>query len=108
MMGDREPVDFTMQPPTFSAENPNELVGMAYGLGGPLWVKVTVDGKKIAGIEVLWNLETPGVGTKAVAQLPAQMVDAQSIEVDDFTGATSTSHALKEAVADALKQGGLL
>lgn len=108
LLGAREAVDFTQELVSFEPEGPNEFIGLGYGLGGPLWVKVTVDGSAIADIEVLWNLETPNVGTKAIAKLPAQMIDAQSVEVDDFTGATSTSRALKAAVTDALTQAGLL
>lgn len=107
MMAGKEPVDFTMELVSFEPEADNEFIGLGYGLGGPLWVKVVVDGANIADIQVLWNLETPGIGSKAVAKLPSQMVEAQGIEVDDFSGATSTSQAIKAAVADALAKAGI-
>ena len=108
LVKDKNPIDFTTELVSFSPESDNEFIGLGYGLGGPLWVKVTTDGTSISDIEVLWNLETPGVGSKAVASLPQAMVEAQSVDVDDFSGATSTSHALKDAVSDALTQAGLL
>ena len=107
MLGDKEPVDFTEELVSIEAQAANEYVGLGYGIGGPLWVKVAVDDGKLTGVEVFHQLETPGVGSRAIDALPEQMVAADGIDVDDFSGATSTSQALKAAVADALEQAGI-
>ena len=41
--------------------------------------------------------ETPGIGSVAVEQLPGEMIKANSILVDDISGATVTSTAIKDA-----------
>lgn len=108
VMDGKDPIDFTEELVRFEPEADNEFIGLGYGIGGPLWVKVVMDGQAIQDIEVLWNLETPRVGSKAIEALPAKMVEAQGVEVDDFTGATSTSQALKAAVSDALAKAGVV
>lgn len=74
------------------------------GMGGEIVVKVTMDGDKIAAIEVLHHEETDGIGTPAIESLPQAIIDAQSTEVDIVSGATLTSKALIAAVEDALAQ----
>lgn len=82
----------------------NEYLGTAAGMGGDLKVKVTMQNGKIAKVEVLDNKETPGIGTRAIEALPDAIVKAGSVEVDNVSGATITSEAIKEAVANALSQ----
>ena len=108
LMGDREPVDFTEEMPHFEAESENEYVGMAPGIGGPIWISVTMEGDTISGVEILHNYETPGIGSRAIEQMPARFVEANSADVDDVTGATSTSEAIKDAVRNALAQAGVV
>lgn len=85
----------------------NEFIGTGDGMGGPVKVKVTVDDGKIKNVEVIEHKETEGIGDQAVAKIPGAIVEAQSIEVDNVTGASVTSKAIKDAVADALAQAGL-
>lgn len=83
----------------------NEYMGVSHnGIGGDVYVKVTMSGGKIIKVEVLDNNETPGIGDKAIAALPDAIVAAGSTEVDNVSGATTTSKAIKEAVANALAQ----
>ncbi|MCI9264349.1 MAG: FAD-binding protein [Oscillospiraceae bacterium] len=83
----------------------NEYLGVSHNaMGGDLHVKVTMKDGKIAKVEVLENKETPGIGTKAIDAIPDAIVKANSVEVDNVSGATITSKAIKEAVADALSQ----
>ena len=83
----------------------NEYLGVSHNaMGGDLYVKVTVENGKIAKVEVLDNKETAGIGDKAIAALPDAIVKAGSTEVDNVSGATITSKAIKEAVTDALSQ----
>ncbi len=81
---------------------PNQYIGSANGMG-KIVVRVTMDGQKIAKIEVLKSDgENPNIGTVAVDKLPQKIVDAQSTKIDGISGATVTSNAIKAAVADAL------
>ena len=80
----------------------NEYIGEADGFGGPVKVKVTMDGKKIAKIDVLSHGETAGVSDPAFKTIPDAIIAAQSAEVDVASGATVSSKAIMAAVADAL------
>lgn len=84
----------------------NQYIGSAEGINGDVVVRVTMDGDKIAEVEVLKQSETVGIGDKAIEVLPEQFVGmstADSINgVDGVSGATITSNALKEAVINAL------
>lgn len=78
------------------------LTGTAKGFGGDVTVTVTVDGDDILTVEAVGADETPGIGSNAIEQLPAKIVEADSTEVDGVSGATYTSNAIKEAVNAAL------
>ena len=82
-------------------------VGVGQGIDGDVVVQVTADETTIYSIEVLEQNETPGIGSVACEMLPGQMVDANSILVDDIAGATITSSAIKTAVKAALASAGL-
>lgn len=76
--------------------------GSANGMGGKLTVAVTLDGEAITGVEVLSHSETPGISDPALNAIPAAIVAAQSAQVDAVAGATVTSDAIMEAVAQAI------
>jgi len=82
----------------------NEYIGEAQGFGGPVKVKVTMNGDQIAKIDVLSHSETAGISNAAFDSVPAAIIAAQSTEVDIASGATYTSKALIEAVNNALEQ----
>lgn len=83
----------------------NEYIGVGTSeIGGEIKVKVTMDGDKIAKIEVLSHNETAGIADPALEQIPEAIIAAQSTSVDAITGATKTSEALIAAVNDALSQ----
>ena len=83
----------------------NEYIGTAVSeIGGELKVKVTMDGDKIAKIEVLSHNETPGISDPAFAQIPDAIIAANSTQIDAVSGATKTSEALIAAVNDALSK----
>lgn len=84
----------TYTPGTYEAE--------AKGFGGAVKVSVTVDEEKIIAVTAAGDGETVGIGSNAIEQLPAKMVEANSAEVDGVSGATITSGAVKEAAAAAL------
>lgn len=83
----------------------NEYLGVSpNGMGGKVYVKVTMDGDKIAAVEVVEHHETEGISDPAIEKVPAAIAEANSAEVEGVSGATITSRAIKEAVADALSQ----
>jgi uncharacterized protein with FMN-binding domain len=81
-----------------------EYLGEGAGMGGPLTVKVKLDGSRIISVEVLSHNETPGISDRALAELPPAIVQAQSATVDAVTGATITSRAIMTAVEKAVNQ----
>ena len=75
------------------------------GIGGKVPVTVTVKDGKIAEVTVGDNSETQGIGSKAIEQLPAKIVEAGGTEgVDAVSGASVTSKAIFTAVDEALEQ----
>ena len=78
----------------------NEYIGVGKGLNGDVKVKVTMDGDKIAKIEVLESKED----FNPFDNMIAAMIAGNTTEVDTQSGATISSKALIEAVNDALSQ----
>ena len=75
------------------------------GIGGKVPVTVTVKDGKVSEVKVGDNSETQGIGSKAIEQLPAAIVEAGGTEgVDAVSGATVTSKAIFTAVEDCLAQ----
>ena len=85
------------QPGTYSAS--------AQGFGGAVEVTFTVgDNGGITNVEITGDGETPDVGGAAIPDLAAQLLDAQSAEIDGVSGASMTTGAVKEAAANALAE----
>ena len=80
--------------------------GKANGYGGELTLNVTVADGAISAIEVGENGESTGIGGRALQLLPERVVEAQTLAVDNISGATITTAAFKAAVKDALSQAG--
>ncbi len=78
----------------------------ARGNGGDLTVEVAIGEAGIESVKVLSHSETAGVSDPAVERIPAAIVEHQSVAVDAVTGATITSKAICDAVADAIRQAG--
>lgn len=78
--------------------------GTAQGYGGTVTAAVTVSEKEILAVELTGDSETTGIGSRALEELPAAILKQQGHEVDAVSGATVTSEAVKDAVADALTQ----
>ncbi len=82
----------------------NEYIGEAEGFGGTVKVKVTMDGDKIAKIDVLSHGETAGVSDPAFETIPNAIIAAQSTSVDAVANATVSSKAIMAAVENALSK----
>lgn len=97
---------FTYVPKTSEPTPKNDqVIGKADGMNGDLYVAVTMDGDKIASVEVAQSQETSFIGGLATEGMPAKLTGVTASEVDDVdvvSGATVTSMAIKEAVKDAL------
>ncbi len=78
------------------------LTGTGKGFGGEVTVTVTMDGDKIVDVKAAGDKETKNIGTKAIDELPAKIVEAGSTTVDIISGATVTSEAIIYAVNNAL------
>ena len=79
--------------------------GTGKGIGGTVPVSVTISGGEITEVVVGDNSETAGIGSKAIEQLPAKIVEAGGIDgVEAVSGASVTSKAIFTAVEDALAQ----
>ena len=70
----------------------------------PIKVSVEVTADKIVAVEIVEHSETPGISDGAIENIPTAIVDAQSTEVEVFSGATVSSNAIIAAVNDALTQ----
>ena len=79
---------------------------VADGMDGEISIEMTVADGQIAGITVLDDNETAGVGDKALELIPEKVVEYQSLGVDSVSGATISSAAVKAAIGDAIGQAG--
>lgn len=71
------------------------------GHNGPITIKTTFSDSCVTKIEVISQEETPHIGDVAFDQLIPQIISANGIGMDAISGATITSHALMNAVAQA-------
>ena len=76
------------------------------GKGGTVKVEVVFTDNEITSVTVTEHSETAGISDPAIEQIPAGIVENQSLALDAITGVTVTSEAILEAVADAVKQAG--
>ena len=76
------------------------------GRNGDISVEVTFSDDLIENVVVKDHIETDGIGTNAVDTIPGEIVENQSLAVDSVAGATITSQAILDAVADCVEQAG--
>ena len=81
--------------------------GSAYGRNGSVTVEVTLTEDAIADVQVVSSSETENIGTVVQERMPKEIVETQSIDVDNVSGATFTSNAIKNAVKNALTEAGV-
>ena len=87
---------------------PGTYTGEGNGMSGPIKVELTVDAEAITSVDGISDSgETKGVGGKEAIEdgtFAAQIVEAQSSEIDGVSGATVTTGGVKQAVDNALAQ----
>jgi len=86
------------------AYTPGTYTAAIAGQNGPVRVEVTTSADKILSVKIVDQKETEGIGSKAVAALPAEIVKAQSADVQGIAGASVSSAAIKKAVQECLNQ----
>ena len=91
----------------FSSVLADTYTGEAEGKNGKVAVEITVEGEKITGVTVTEQAETVGIADAPLAQIPAFVVEHQSLAVDAFSGATVTRDALVAAIEAAALDAGL-
>ena len=78
----------------------------AQGNNGPVELSVTFSEDAITEITIGEHAETQGLSDPAFEKIPAAIVQYQSLGVDTISGATYTSNAILDAVADCVAQAG--
>lgn len=83
----------------------NQFIGKStQGMGNELVVRVTIgNDQAIQKIEILKSSETE-TGNQSLTQLPQEMIDRNTYNVDAVSGASATSWALKDAVKEAVEK----
>ena len=85
---------------------PGTYTATSRGKKAPLSVSVTFEEHSIASVEVTESGDTPRISAPAISTIPGQIVACQSLGVDSVSGATYTSLAIVNAVADCVDQAG--
>ena len=78
----------------------------AQGNNGPVTVSVTFSADAITDVTVVEHSETAGLSDRPITEIPAAIVENQSLAVDTVSGATNSSNAILTAVADCVAQAG--
>lgn len=83
---------------------PGKYIGEANGRNGPMKVEVTVNQNKIINIQVLSHRESAGLSDAPLTQLQKEIIDRQTLKVDNIAGATFSSQGLIKATQNALSK----
>ncbi len=81
-----------------------EYTATVDGQEGPMTVRTVISGGKIASVDVVENAETQAIAAGALEQVPASIVESNSLDVDGVAGASLTSARIKKAVALCLEE----
>ena len=96
------------QKPSGGAESYDDGVYQAQvvSIGGPMTVEVEIAAGKIKRAAAVDDNDTPSIGGVAMRVLGDQVVEANGLDVDDYTMATHSSIAFLRGVEDCLKLAG--
>ena len=92
------------QPTTDIAYKEGEYKAVAQGVDGDVEVIVKLGKDKIESIEIGEENETSGICEAVYETIPKAIVDSQSLAIDNVSGATITSAAVKTAAAKAIEE----
>lgn len=85
---------------------PGTYEAIAHGKWMPFEVRTTFDEHSIVSVDIGEHHETGYITDSTFEELPAAIVQNQSLSIDTVTGATITGYAILEAVADCVRQAG--
>lgn len=88
------------------AYTPGTYTASAQGNNGPVELSVTFSEDAITEITIGKHGETAGISDAAFEKIPAAIIKNQSLAVDVISGATYSSQAILDAVADCVTQAG--
>jgi fumarate reductase flavoprotein subunit len=93
-----EPTEVTFEPGTY------QVTGI--GHNGEFQMDVTFSNDLIEDIEIDTSTESKGIGDAAFIEIPEQIMQGQTLNVDTISGATLTSKGIIDGVAEAAKLAG--
>lgn len=76
------------------------------GKFAPVKVETTFTEDAIADVKIVQHEESPFISDRPLNDIPAMIVENQTLDIDSITGATLTSLAVLSAVEDCVKQAG--
>lgn len=83
-----------------------KYTGVGEGRNGEVTVEVEFTGEAIKSVTVTNHSETKGIADPAIENIPAAIVEGQTLAVDVVAGATYTSYGVIDAVKDCVSQAG--
>ncbi len=83
---------------------PGTYSATSKGYASDVTVTMTFDESAITDVQIDVSGETPDVGGKSGDTLAQRILDAQSAEIDAYSGATFSSNAVKDAAANCIAQ----
>ena len=89
---------FTFKPGTYTAK--------AYGNISDIELECTFSETALTDVKIVGQNETPALFSQVENELIPAILDNQAGGVDSITGATNSSRAVKEAIADCVAQAG--
>lgn len=89
---------------TGTSFEPGTYTASADGKNGKVTVKVEFNDAEIMSVNVIDHDETTSIANSALKYIPLSIVDGQTLAVDSISGATLTSDAIRNAVADCVVQ----
>lgn len=94
------------EPSPSTAIADGSYTGTARGNNGDITVSTTFKDGKIESVEIVSQEETQGISNDPIEQMGQRIVDAQSVAVDTFSGATMTSRGIINAVSNSIENAG--
>ena len=97
---------FVVSAGSVMAFTPGTYDAALQGMHAQVPITVTFSADRIEKIVVGANKETVGLGSVAIEKLPPAIIEAQSVGIDAIGGATLTSRAILDGVAECIKKAG--